>query len=106
MKSVVISANTAGDNTIITGVTGKAIRVLGYMITSANNNMLIWKSGSTAISGELHIPTSGNLSVQFGDNWPSGASFALQTNSGESLILTLDSAHMVGGHITYVLVGI
>jgi hypothetical protein len=68
--------------------------------------MVVWKSGSTAISGELHIPTSGNISVQFGDNWPSGGSFALQTDSGESLILNLDAAQMIGGHLTYVLVGV
>lgn len=101
MKTAIISASTAGNTTVIAGIPGKQIRVFSYILTSHLNNFVIWKSGSTAISGEMHMPGGGNISTYLGSNWPSGGLPALQTATGEALIIQLDQSHVVGGHLTY-----
>lgn len=106
MKMAIVSASTAGDHTIIPAIAGKKIRVLAYIITSHQNNFVVWKSGSTAISGELHMPGGGNLAIHLGDNWPSGGLPVLQTGAGEALVLDLDQSHVIGGHLTYVEVAV
>jgi hypothetical protein len=105
MLTIKVQASTIGDTTVIPGVANKKIRVLAYLLTSSNQNMVKWKSGSTEISGELHMPTGGNLVIHMGDLWPSGGLPALECAIGESLVINLNSAQSIGGHITYYYVG-
>jgi len=106
MLTIKVAATSSGDTIVIPGIANKKILVLAYLITSSNNNMVKWKSGSTEISGELHIPSSGNLVIHMGDLWPSGGLPALECGIGESLIINLQDSHVVGGHITYYYVGV
>lgn len=101
MPYAAISANTAGDNTVVSGVSGRKIRVQNYTIASGGNITLTWKSGSTAISGNLPISANGSLSVSAGAMTPTGLDGVLQCAGGEDLVLALSANAAVGGHIRY-----
>jgi hypothetical protein len=102
MKTAIISGTT-GTTEVIAGVSGKRLRVLAYTVSSSVASELTWKSGSTAISGTMHMGAYGNIAINLGNNWPSGGLPVLQTNAGESLNLTVaGTSPVIGGHLTYV----
>ena len=101
MKTAIIDTATSGDNVILTGIPGKRFRVYAYILFSAQNNYFIWKSGSTALSGQMHMSASSSAAIHLGDNWPAGGMPVIQTEVGENLVLYLNGAHNVGGHLTY-----
>ena len=101
MKTAIIDTATSGDNVILTGIPGKRFRVYAYILFSASNNYFIWKSGSTALSGQMHMSASSSAAIHLGDNWPAGGMPVLQTGVGENLVLYLNGAYNVGGHLTY-----
>jgi len=106
MLTIKVQASVAGDSIVIPGMANKKIRVLAYLITSSNQNMVKWKSGSTEISGELHIPSGGNIVIHMGDLWPSGGLPALECGIGENLVINIQQSQSIGGHITYYYVGV
>lgn len=101
MKTAAISTTAAGDTVILTGTPGKRIRVLAYIVAISNNNHIQWKSGATAISGEMHMSGGSSMAIHMGDNWPGGGLPVLITEPGESLVLNVGGAVTVGGHLTY-----
>lgn len=99
-KHALIDAATAGDNTIVTGVAGKRIQVLSYLIvTSGGANTLRFESGAsgTALTGQMGMPTTAVLSAPYNP----GGCFA-PTAAGALLNLELSAATSVDGHCTYV----
>jgi hypothetical protein len=101
MKTAIIDITAAGNNVILAGIPGKRFRVYAYILFSSANNYFIWKSGSTALSGQMHMAASSNAAIHLGDNWPAGGMPVLQTASGEDLVLYMLNAQVGGGHITY-----
>ena len=101
MKTAIIDTATSGDNVILTGIPGKRFRVYAYILFSESQNYFIWKSNSTALSGQMHMSASSSAAIHLGDNWPAGGMPVLQTEVGENLVLYLNGAHNVGGHLTY-----
>ena len=101
MKTAVIDITSAGNNVILSSILGKRFRVYAYILFSSANNYFIWKSGSTALSGQMHMAASSNPAIHLGDNWPAGGMPVLQTAVGEDLVLYMDGAHIGGGHLTY-----
>jgi hypothetical protein len=101
MKTAIIDTSTSGNNVILSGIPGKRLRVYAYILFSASNNYFIWKSGSTALSGQMHMGASSNAAIHLGDNWPAGGMPVLQTGVGEDLVLYSNGAQIAGGHITY-----
>lgn len=101
MKTAIIAASSSGPNVVVTGTAGKRIRVLAYLLTSDNPNFVVWKSGTTDISGQLHMVQGGNIAVHLGESYPGGGLPVLQTNAGEDLVIDLDASQMIGGHLTY-----
>lgn len=90
-----INLTASGDVTIVSAVPGKKIRVLSVALGSDGNGAVRWKSGSGNISGPIQMDKAGGYAV--------AADFGLmETNTGESLVLNLDSEINVGGHISYV----
>lgn len=101
MKTAKIDATSAGDNVILAGVVGKRIRVLAYILAISNNSYIRWKSGTTPISGEMHMSGGSNMAIHMGDQWPGGGLPVLVTEPGEALVLNVGGAVTVGGHMTY-----
>ncbi len=89
----VIDESTAGERTIVAAVAEKHIVVVNVALTLASGQTVIWKSGTTALSGA------------FESGYTAGDSYAglIQTAVNEALILSLSAASAVDGHLTYVL---
>ena len=100
-QTAVISANAATDNEVVAAVTGKRIVVLGYQIANGAGSAqaVTWKSGSTARTGAMSLPSSvgGALTAPVCSHnraW-------LATDPGSALNLTLSGATAVGGVVVY-----
>jgi hypothetical protein len=88
----------AADSTIINAPTdGKAIRVLGYVITVSTAMTLQWKSAAVAKSGVMTVAT-GISSPGHVD------SRSFQCAANAALVLSNSAAGTIGGHLTYQLV--
>jgi hypothetical protein len=102
VKYAVVDAASSGDNTVVSAVTGKKIRVLSGHLTMTGTAVTIrWESAAsgTALTGQM-TPLQGT-SISFGYN-PHGH---FQTIAGELLNLELGGAQSVDGWITYAEVG-
>lgn len=97
----VIDDATSGNNTIVAAVTGKKIRVLGYVLVAggAVNARFESDADGTALTGVMTLAAAGDV-IAPGYN-PSGH---FETVAGELLNLELSGAVSVDGHLTYVLV--
>jgi hypothetical protein len=102
MLTAAVDTAAAGPTVIVAGKTNRRIRVLAYIVTSHMSNYVVWKSGTTALSGQMHMSAGNNIAIHLGDLWQSGGLPVLQTAPGEDLVLYLDQAQVVGGHVTYV----
>lgn len=97
----VINTSTLGANTIVDAVAGASIEVIQYTIIAPTNNIVTWKSGSTALSGPMEFSTGENITAVSGASSYQTINFLFKTAAGEALVLTLGSAAQVSGHITY-----
>ena len=102
MRTAPISASASGDTTILPAITGKRYKILAYILSSSGTNNIVWKSGTTALSGSMNMIAGGNIAIHLGDQWPSGGLPVLTTELGDAFIINLSASNIVGGHITYV----
>lgn len=102
MRTAPIVASTSGDNIILPAVAGKRYKILAYILSSSGTNDIVWKSGTTALSGSMNMVAGGTIAVHLGDQWPSGGLPVLTTSLGDAFIISLSASNVVGGHITYV----
>lgn len=91
----VIAASSSGDNTIISAVASKVIRILGYVLSASAAVNSKWKSAATDKSGLTYHAANGGVAVTCEDGM-------MQGGTNEAWILNLSSAVAVGGHIWYV----
>lgn len=102
VKYAVINASASGNNTIISAVTGKKIRVLGYTHTASTAVIVTWKSGTTtAISGPMHFATDGSRQGISGAGTFMAEYGVMETAVGEALVISLSGVATVGGHLIY-----
>jgi hypothetical protein len=100
--TAVIAATADGDNTVVAAVTGKKIRVLGYVLTVNAAGTVQWKSGaSTAKSGAMEFPDGGGAAPGLCD--PATGGFWFETAAGEALVLATAAGVDGLGHVTYLL---
>ena len=97
-KYAVVNIAGSGDNTVISAVTGKKIRVLHYSLVcgAAVNVRFESGAGGTALTGVMEFAANSGISVPFS---PVGH---FETTSGALLNIELSGAVNVDGHITYV----
>ena len=94
-----INASASGNNTVVSAVGGKKIRVLQFMVVCAGAVTTTWESsGGSVISGPSAFSQNGGAAPPY---CPIGH---FETLVGEGLVLNLGSAVQVGGHLIYVLV--
>ena len=98
VKYAAVSASGSGNNTVVAAVTGKKIRVLGFLLVSALAVTVQWQSGAggTALCGVMSLGITAAVN--------SGISEAglFETASGALLNLSLGGAVSVGGYVIYV----
>lgn len=94
-----VNGTSDGDNTVIAAVTGKKIRVLGYVLhTDAAGQITVKDSSTTHAIFDMDEPM---VPISF-----AGGIFcpAFETGTGLALIINTQSSQDVSGHITYQLV--
>lgn len=95
-----ISASSSGNTTIVSAVTNKKIRVLSYVIQASAAVNIKFRSGSSDITGTLYCAANSIISVPFS---PVGY---FETSMGSSLSINLSDDVAIGGHLTYVTIGV
>lgn len=103
VKFARLRATAAGDTTIVPGVPGAQIRVLGYGLTAATALLgatvdLFFKSGSSTDLGGIRA-LSGTYPVSYGGGLEAPA---FQTAVGQAFVVGLTAARSVDGHLNYV----
>lgn len=97
-KWAVISASSSGDNTVVSAVTSKKIRVLFWDLSPNAAVNAKWKSSTTTDkTGLYYMGGQGN-----GNSRPFNPVGWFETASGEALTLNLSGAVAVGGVVGYV----
>jgi type 1 fimbria pilin len=97
-----IDTTTSGDNTIVTAVPGRKIRLINYTAIATGAVAIRWKSGaSTNLSGAMSLAANGGAAPSGSGQSPAGFIGLLETNSGDALVLNLGAAVQVSGHLTY-----
>jgi hypothetical protein len=98
IKYAVIDAASSGDNTIVSAVTGKKIRVLSCFLVAAGIVNVRFESaaGGTALTGQMNLTTYSGFVLPFNEGgW-------FETVAAELLNLELSGAISVDGCLTYV----
>lgn len=96
VKFAVINAGSSGQNTIVTAVSGKSIRLLSYGLVSTGTVNVEWRTGTTTpLSGAMNFVANGGISLAS----PTGL---MQTTDGAALTMNLSAATAVDGHISYI----
>lgn len=97
-KFVAINATTNGDNTIVSAVASKKIRVLSYTLVADAAVGCAFEDGAggTELSGQMAFAANGGVSVPFS---PVGH---FETTANTLLNLETDAVANVRGHLCYV----
>lgn len=96
-KIAKIDHAVAGDNEVVAGVQGKALRVYAVVLVVSAAVNCRWKRGSTDITGDMNFGGKGEgyaLAV-------TPPAYVMATLSGESLVLNLSASVAVDGHVCY-----
>lgn len=98
VKFAAIDAATSGDNTLVSAVTSKKIRVLSVFLVSAGTVNVRFESGAggTALTGQM------NLIANTGFVLPYNPAGWFETASNTLLNLELSAAVSVDGSLTYI----
>ncbi len=95
--TVPINSSGIGNDTLVTGVSGKVIKVLAIFFQCNIATTLTIRSGSSDITGPMSFVGSGG-----GMNLPYFGGTYLQTNSGDSLIFHFSGlTGQAGGFLIY-----
>lgn len=97
-----IDAASSGDNTIVSAVTGKKIRVLGVLLISAGDATIRFESGAggTALTGQMTVSAGSGFMLPTAD---SDVGY-FQTAAGELLNLEISAGVSMDGFIVYITV--
>lgn len=101
-KFASVAATASGNNTIVSAVTDKKIRVLGYMLTADAAGGGIdgrFRTGAAGafLTGPMFLE-KGVISTYAGNT----EAPAFETVAGDALILNLSAAKNISGHIVYI----
>ena len=103
-KTAIIAASSLGDNQIVAGVTGKRIRVLGFVLSFSGSTNAKWRDGTTDLTGlEYGAAGAVNVAPVTPSVLASGIGW-FSTSQGNALQLNLSAAVAVGGFVLYDLV--
>jgi hypothetical protein len=98
---VVIGTSTAGDNTLVAGITGNKIQVIQFGVNAEASQKIQFKSGATAITGQIEVNNDFWVSASAPVSSYQTINHIIETSSGQSLIINLTQAKYVGGFLSY-----
>lgn len=94
VQQIVVSFNGSGDNTVISGLSGKEIKILQWDLVIAAATNLILKSGTTVIGGQMNFSTNAGWVRDY-------FQLPLTCNPGDSFIINSSNAVQVGGTVWF-----
>ncbi len=93
-----ITASSSGNTAVVSGVSGKKIRVIAFTLVSNGTVNVKWQSNTTDLTGlSYFIANTGEVDGPNEYGW-------MQTAAGEDLNINLSGNVAVGGKMTYILV--
>jgi hypothetical protein len=96
VQGAAINASDAGDNTLVAGVADRRIVVLSYSLVASQAVTATFESeDGTVIGGPCAFSGNGGISV------PECSHGLFAAKTGEALVLDLNGAVQVGGHLVY-----
>ena len=100
IKRAVIDHATSGDNTLVSAVIGKRIRVVSLFLVAAGTVNVRFESGAsgTALTGQMNLIANTGFVLSMGFNeagW-------FETSKSELLNLELSAAISVDGVLSYI----
>lgn len=101
--SKAINASSSGDNQLIAGVTGRRIRVLGYVLSFSGTVNAKFTDGpaGTALTGLLYGAADVVVSAPAVPPVVGSSQGWFATSQGNDLTLNLSAGTAVGGHVLY-----
>jgi hypothetical protein len=90
----VVNFSASGDNVVILGLIGQRIKVLQFFLVFGGAVNLIYKSGTTPISGTLTFLSNGAHVLDY-------MQLPLTCNPSDSFVINSSAAVQVGGTIWY-----
>ena len=104
IKRKAVSVSSSGDNSVISGVTGKKLVVISGHLVSAGTVAVTLKSGTgggaVSLSGAMPLVANGQIQMQYS---PVGH---FETAAGSALNISLGGAVAVTGLLTYIEVSV
>jgi hypothetical protein len=86
--------SAAGDNIIISGILGKSIKVLQFFLVVSAATNIVYKSGSTLLSGKLEYSANAAQVQDF-------IQLPLTCNPGDNFIINNSAGIQVGGTVWF-----
>ena len=97
LSAASISVSSSGNNTLVSGSSGKTIRVFKlFLVFSAAVNATFQDGASTSLSGAIPFSTNGSIVLDL-DTLP-----WFVTSAGNGFVLNLSSSASVNGTVYYV----
>lgn len=96
LRAVVDSA-AGGSLTIVSGTSGKTIRILGLDLNTASSTTIQFKSGSTALTGAMTVTSKHLDPIVMNDQMVPWFTCA----SGEAFVITMGGAVQISGVVLY-----
>lgn len=106
LLNAVVNISTATTTEIIAAVAGRKIVIVGYNLHAAADQTVIFKRGSTALSGEMQLikGTCCNPGGVAPYTEGYGQQGWFETIQNEAFNITTSTTGLLGGHITYLLI--
>ena len=99
LRQAEINATASGDTTVVTGVSGRVIRVIGLVLVCAAAVSVAWKTGATTTRiNPQAFAANGGMAYNAFPGW------FYETDSGDNAVINLSAAVNVRGSLYYVLV--
>lgn len=99
-RYVRVNATADGNNTVITGTSGKSILVVGYTLNVTAAGSISVRDGAATVYADFSLPAFGGAAYSGGVNAP-----AFKLATGSNLVINNVTAGVdTTGHLTYILV--
>jgi hypothetical protein len=90
-----INFSSTGDNTIVSAVVGQGIYVFKYFLVVSTATNLIFKDGTTALTGAIDLTANGTMTFDFDTRpWYS-------TTQGNAFVINQSGTAQIGGRVYY-----
>lgn len=94
VSQIAVSFSGSGDTTIVTGLSGKEIKVLQWELVIAAATNIILKSGTTVIGGQMNFSANAGYVKDY-------LQLPLTCNPGDSFIINSSNAVQIGGTLWF-----